>query len=65
MFKPKPIISRKRKIVICVANLATMHLNAEIEIETTIPLKLKSTWLNEKKSLLWLFLKSISTNKKN
>jgi len=40
MFKPKPIILRKRKIVLCVANLATMHLNAKIEIETTFLLKL-------------------------
>ena len=33
--KPKPIILRKRKFVLCVKNLATMHLNTEIERETT------------------------------
>jgi hypothetical protein len=56
---PNPTILRKREIVLCMANLSTMHLNAEIEKETTILLKLRSTWLKEKISLLWLFLKSI------
>jgi hypothetical protein len=56
---PNPTILRKREIVLCMANLSTMHLNAEIERETTILLKLRSTWLKEKTSLLWLFLKSI------
>jgi hypothetical protein len=56
---PNPTILRKKKIVLCVANLATMHLNAEIERETTILLKVRSTWLKEKTSLLWFFLKSI------
>ena len=59
MFKPKPTILRKREIVLCVANLTTMHLNAEIERETAILLKLWSTWLKEKTLLLRLFLKSI------
>jgi len=38
---PNPIIFKKRKSVLCVANLATMHLNVEIEKETTILLKLR------------------------
>jgi hypothetical protein len=56
---PKPTILIKREIVLCVANLTTMHLNAEIERETIILLKLRSSWLKEKTSLLRLFLKSI------
>jgi len=56
---PNPTIFRKKEIVLCVANLATMHLNAEIERETTILLKVRSTWLKEKTSLLRFFLKSI------
>jgi hypothetical protein len=38
---PNPIFFRKRKSVLCVANLATMHLNVEIERETTILIKLR------------------------
>jgi hypothetical protein len=56
---PKPTILIKREIVLCVANLTTMHFNAEIERETIILLKLRSLWLKEKTSLLRLFLKSI------
>ena len=56
---PKPIILIKRKIVLCVANLTTMHLNAEIEREAIILIKLRSSWLKENTSLLRLFLKSI------
>jgi hypothetical protein len=56
---PNPIILRKKEIVLCMENLATMHLNAEIERETTILLKLRLTWLKKKLSLLQLFLKSI------
>jgi hypothetical protein len=59
MFKPKPNNFKKKKIVLCVANLTTMHLNAEIERETTILLKVRSIWLKEKTSLLRFFLKSI------
>ena len=55
---PNPTILRKKEIVLCVANLTTMHFNAEIERETTILLKVRSTWLKEKTSLLWFFFSS-------
>ena len=58
-------ILRKRKTFLCVANLTTMHLNTKIERETTILLKLRSTWLKEQTSLLWLFQVNIVSNEKN